>query len=349
VYYLKKAKLFERVDGGVVKCLVCNRYCKVWPGKRGICGNYINMDGELYHLGYGILSAIESRPIEIKPLFHYWPNSTALTFSGFGCNFYCPWCQNYLLSFTHPKGDEPKYKPQELVRAAKAYGDEGLCASFNEPITLFDFLLDVFSLSKKEGLYGTMVTNGYFSPRALRELVEAGVDGYSIDIKGCTGLTKGRALVNVDHEEVFRNARRLLDLGAHVEIVFLIVTGFNDSDECIEWVIRKHLDYLGEDVPLHINRYYPRHRWKEPPTPISKLLKAKDLALKEGINYVYVGNIGSTELESTNCPRCGKRLITRSGYRVLHYSLTEDNRCPRCGHKIPIRGKYIPHKKYLFI
>ena len=182
---MKRAKLFKPLNNGDVRCLVCNRMCLIKPGRKGACGNYVNIDGVLYHLGYGVLSAIESRPIEIKPLFHYWPNSTALTFSGFGCNFYCPWCQNHVLSFTHLKGDEPRYTPTELIKLALAHKDEGLCASFNEPTTLFDFLLDVFSLGKKQGLYSTVVTNGYFSANALKELVDAGADGFSVDIKGC--------------------------------------------------------------------------------------------------------------------------------------------------------------------
>ena len=211
-----KARLYERTSGKAVKCLVCERRCVIGSGSRGACGNYVNRDGELLHVGYGKLGAVESRPIEIKPLFHYWPNSTALTFSGWGCNFYCPWCQNNFLSFRHPRDDDPYVPPENLVQKAIEAGDQGLCASFNEPTTLFDYLIDVFSLGKEKGLYGSIVTNGYLTPKAIEMLIEAGVDGWSIDIKGCPTM---RVLSYIDHEKVFRNAKLVKDLGGHVEMV----------------------------------------------------------------------------------------------------------------------------------
>ncbi|MEM4766153.1 MAG: radical SAM protein [Nitrososphaerota archaeon] len=296
------------------------------------------MDGELIHVGYGVLSAIESRPIEIKPLFHYWPNSTALTFSGYGCNFYCPWCQNSHLSFSRPPPGAEPTPPEKLVEMAIRNRDEGLCTSFNEPATLFDYLLDLFELGSRKGLYGTVVTNGYFTERAMKMLIEAGADGFSINIKGCP-LAK-QALTTIDHLKVFRNARKILDLGGHVEMVYLVVTGFNDSEECAEWIFEKHLEYLGESTPIHINRYYPANFWKNPPTPLSKLLKFREMAAKEGIEYVYVGNVGIPDLETTKCPKCGKKLIIRNLHRVVYYKLDGD-RCPNCGCKITLRGKYI--------
>ncbi len=343
---VKEARLWRIVDGSY-QCLVCERRCLLKEGRCGICGNYGVVNGKVIHIGYGLLSAIESRPIEVKPLFHYWPNSTALTFSNYGCNFYCPWCQNYHLSFEKPPMSGERFEPELLVKMALKYGDEGLCASFNEPATQFDFLIDVFSEGKKHGLYSTLVTNGYFTERAIEELVNAGADGFSIDIKGCP-KSRSIALASIDHEIVFRNAKKLLDLGAHVEMVYLVVTGFNDFDECIEWILSKHLDYLGPSVPLHINRYYPANYWRMPPTPIPKLMYIKDLAIKMGIEYVYVGNIGSSEYETTRCPKCGKVLIVRSGYRVTYYNL-DGNRCPRCGYAITMRGKYIAHKRFWWI
>ena len=345
-----RARLYRVLDPGkgVVQCLVCERRCVIYLGRRGACGNYVNRGGTLIHIGYGRLSAVESRPIEIKPLFHYWPNSTALTFSNWGCNFYCPWCQNHHLSFRHPREDDPYTPPEELVDMAIRAGDEGLCASFNEPTTNFDYLIDVFTLGRERGLYGSIVTNGYQTPRALRMLVEAGVDGWSIDIKGCPG---SRYPPNVDHFKVFRNARMVLDLGGHVEMVYLVVTGANDSDECFEWILGRHLDMLGPRVPLHINRYYPAHRWREPPTPVAKLLRFAERARREGLEYMYVGNLGDPELETTRCPRCGKVLIRRVGYRVVYFNLDRSGgkyRCPRCGYEIPIRGRYVPWKELRF-
>jgi len=344
---VREARLYEALEGGWVRCLTCERLCRVAPGRRGACGNYVNEGGRLYHLGYGRLSAVESRPIEVKPLFHYWPNSTALTYSTWGCNLYCPWCQNHHLSFTHPNPSDSVVEPAKLVEMAVRRGDEGLSASFNEPTVNFDYVVDVTEEARRRGLYSMVVTNTYMSEATLKALVEAGVDGFSADVKGCPGMR--RALVGMDHSKVFRNARLAIDLGAHVEMVYLVVTNTNDSEECYEWVLRNHVDLLGPEVPLHVNRYYPAHRWSEPPTPIEKLLRIRDRARELGIEYVYVGNVGSSRYESTYCPSCGKLLIARSGYRVTHFNLDHSGgryRCPRCGREVPIRGRYVGEKRY---
>ncbi len=342
---MREARFYERSEGGTVRCLVCERRCLILPGRRGACGNYLNDGGKLVHLGYGRLSALESRPIEVKPLFHYWPNSTALTYSTWGCNFYCPWCQNHHLSFAHPRAEDPYVSPERLVEVAARRGDEGLSASFNEPAVNLDYVIDATELAVKRGLYSMVVTNMYFTEEALGALAKAGVDGFSADIKGCPSMR--RALVGVDHEKVFRNARLALDAGAHVEMVYLVVANTNDSEECYEWIIDKHLSCLGSSVPLHVNRYHPAHRWSEPPTPLGKLLEIRSAAARAGIEYVYVGNVGDPEYEATRCPRCGKVLVRRSWYRVTYFGLDrtgDRHRCPRCGHEVPIRGRYVPRK-----
>ncbi|MEM1531835.1 MAG: radical SAM protein [Nitrososphaerota archaeon] len=338
------AKFQERVNT-TVRCTTCMRFCKVREGGKGICGNYANVNGTLLNIGYGLLSSIESRPIEIKPFFHYWPGSSALTFSNWGCNFYCPWCQNHSISFSRPPVESGvRYAPDDLVEMAKTFGDEGLCASFNEPATQIDFLLDTFSLGSREGLYSTVVTNGYFSRASLKALIESGCDGFSIDIKGCP-KAHIKILRGVDPNIVLSNAKYAIELGAHVETVFLVVPRFNDEDDCIKWVIEKHVSMLGEDVPLHINRYYPAHKYAAPPTPLEKLLTAKKMAQEAGVKFVYIGNVGLPELESTCCPTCGKLLIARSGYEVLSYNLNNDNRCPRCNTPVPLRGRYTKKDK----
>ena len=339
--FYPEARFYE-VENGIARCIVCERRCIIKEGYSGVCGNYVNIGGRVYHKGYGKLSAIESRPIEIKPLYHYWPGSTALTYSNYGCNFYCPWCQNDHLSYRKPSDEDPVFLPEKLVELAILSGDEGLSASFNEPITQLDYVIDVTELAVKHGLYSMMVTNMYFTEKSLRAAIEAGVDGFSADIKGCPQMK--RALVGINHEVVFRNSRIALDMSAHVEIVYLVVTNTNDFEECIDWIIGKHLDYLGPNTPLHINRYYPAHRWNEPPTPISKLLEIKDKAKREGLRYVYVGNTWNPDYESTYCPRCGRLLIRRSGFRAVYAKLDRENgayKCPRCGERIPIRGRIL--------
>jgi len=337
-----KARLFEIISKDILRCNVCERRCILKKGQRGLCGNYMNINGELYNVGYGLLSAIESRPIEIKPFFHYWPGSSSLTFSFWGCNFLCPWCQNYHLSKKKPNIDVgDRFTPEEVVKLALKHRDEGLCASFNEPTVGFDFLVEVFELGKKHGLYSTIVTNGYMTLRALEELINAGVDGFSTDIKGCPETYRKFIGASNGAEVVLRNMRKALDLGAHVEMVFLIVTGANDDEDCIKWVIEKVADILGPDVPLHINKYYPAYMYHEPSTSISTLIWAYEYAKSIGLKYVYIGNIGpGSEYENTYCPKCGKLLIRRWGTEIVEYNLN-GNRCPRCNEKILIRGRRV--------
>ncbi len=342
---MKKAILFKPLRNNIVECLVCERRCQIMPGHKGVCGNYLNINGALYHFGYGRISAIESRPIEIKPLFHYWPNSTALTFSNWGCNLFCPWCQNHHISFRFPREEDNIYMPHDLLRMAILNGDEGFSASFNEPTTNFDFLVDLTELAKNNNLYFMIVTNGYLTISAIDMLIGLGIDGWSIDIKGCPNMKK--ALASIDHSIVYRNARHVIDLGGHVEMVYLVVKNTNDFNECVEWIIDNHINILGSDVPLHINRYFPAHVWREPATDVDILISIADRARKEGIEYVYVGNVHDPELETTRCPKCGKILIRRVYYRVTYFDLDKDGeryKCPRCGYIIPLRGRYIPWK-----
>ncbi len=339
-----RSPYYEVIDRekGVIRCCICERRCYLKQGMKGVCWNHMNIDGELYNIAYGLLSAVESRPVEIKPLFHYYPNSTALTFSGYGCNYRCPWCQNYLLSQVPPSPDRAFYmSPRELVREALRRGDDGLCASFNEPTIHFEYLIDLGEYASRHGFYLMMVTNGYMTIGSLEKLVEAGYTGFSIDIKGCPETY--RRFLGADPLIVFRNARRLLDLGVHVEMVFLVVTGANDTRECMEWVIGKHVDILGPDIPLHINRYYPANRYHEPATSLKKLFEAYSIARENNIEYVYVGNIGDERYQDTYCPRCGKKLVERRGYRVTYWGLDGD-KCPRCGYRIRLYGEYVPNK-----
>ncbi|MEZ0393438.1 MAG: radical SAM protein [Desulfurococcaceae archaeon] len=340
---LREALHYEAL-GEKARCMVCERRCLLLPGRTGACGNYAFINGKVLNVGYGKLSAMELRPIEIKPLFHYWPNSLALTYSNYGCNFYCPWCQNDFISYRKPNPHDEVIVPEKVVEAAVAAGAHGLSASFNEPATQLEYVYDVTTRARPLGLYSMVVTNMYFTKGALKTLVEAGVDGFSADIKGCPQMK--RALVGIDHEIVFRNARFALDLGAHVEVVYLVVTNTNDFRECYEWIVDKHIKYLGNEVPLHVNRYFPAHRWTEPPTPIRKLLENRDYAKSAGLEYVYVGNVHDPELESTFCPNCGKLLIRRAGYRVVGFNVVREGgtyRCPRCNKRIPIRGVYVAY------
>ncbi|MEM1536556.1 MAG: AmmeMemoRadiSam system radical SAM enzyme [Candidatus Bathyarchaeia archaeon] len=339
---IRESIFYEKLAGNKVRCTLCERLCEISEGRLGFCRTRRNFGGKLYTLVYGDLSAIESRPIEIKPFFHYWPGSTALTFSTWSCNFDCAWCQNFHLSKAYPKPEKAVYIPPEKVaKWAVEGGDAGLCASFQEPTLLADWVIDAFSVGKRMGVkYCCFVSNGYMTLEALKILHKAGLDGLKIDVKGVPD-TYMRFCGGVDVEKVWRNAREAKQMGIHVEIVNLVVSGVNDDENALMWVIEKHLENVGPETPLHFTRYFPAYKFHNPPTRVETLEKAYRMARKAGVLYPYIGNVAGHPYENTYCPNCGKTLIKRYGYTVLEYAITGDNKCPKCGTAIPIAGEYL--------
>lgn len=325
-------------EESAVQCALCRRGCHIKSGEVGFCRTRRNEQGRLQSIVYGRLAALESRPIEIKPFFHFYPGSTALTYCCYSCNLRCCWCQNWHLSRTDPVHVRAEYvSPQDLVDMALRFGDKGLCCSFTEPTLLHEYNLAAFSLAKAAGLYTCYVSNGYMTLHALRELREAGLDAIKIDVKGDAKVY--REYCAAPHGElVWETAAAAKELGLHVEIVNLVVTGVNDSEQALHYVIQSHLQAVGAETPLHFTRYYPAHQMHAPPTPISTLEHAYDLARQAGLAYVYLGNVPGHPAENTYCPSCGQLLIERLGYRIRRNLLTPSKQCPSCGRSIPCIG-----------
>lgn len=339
---VRKAVFYEKLSEDKVQCTLCERKCEIPPNSKGSCKTRINIKGELYTLVYGDISAVESRPIEIKPFFHYWPGSTTLTFSTWACNLDCVWCQNFHLSKIEPDPAHTIYYPQEkMVELAIQNGDAGLCASFQEPTLLSEWAIPLFKLAKEKGIrYCCYVSNGYMSLDVLKSLHEAGLDGLKIDIKGDKETYK-KYCGGADVEKIWRNAREAKQLGLHVEIVNLMVRNVNDNDETLRWIIKKHLEEVGNETPLHFTRYFPAYKFDNPPTPIATLEKAYEMAKKAGVQYPYVGNVAGHKYENTYCPNCGEKLIQRYEYCVIQYKIAKDKKCPKCKISIPITGEYM--------
>jgi len=325
-----------------VKCSLCERRCVISRGNRGLCKTRANIAGALFTLVYGDLSALESRPIEIKPFFHFWPGSSALTFSTWSCNFDCLWCQNHHLSKTEPNPSKSGhfFRPEKIVNLALHQEDSGLCASFQEPTVLTEWALPVFKLGREKGLYSCYVSNGYMTLEALRLLKDSGMTGLKIDVKGDKEVYQ-RYCGGADVEKVWRNAQEAKKMGFHVEIVNLIVTGVNDDEECLRWMIKKHQKAVGSETPLHFTRYSPAYRFSNPATAVETLEKAYNMAKKEGVVYPYIGNVQGHRYENTYCPKCSDMLIQRWGPTITQYRVTEDKKCPKCGQLIPITGRRV--------
>jgi pyruvate formate lyase activating enzyme len=342
---VQKALFCEKLSNGMVQCSLCERRCQISVGSKGFCKTRVNIDGQLYTLVYGDVSAVESRPIEIKPFFHYWPGSTALTFSTWSCNLKCDWCQNFHLSKLEPEPSKAiYYSPEKILELAIQNRDVGLCASFQEPTVLSEWAIPLFKLAKASGMkYCCYVSNGYMTQDVLKALCEAGMGGLKIDIKG-NSETYEKHCGGADVEKIWRNAREAKKLGLHVEIVALVVTDVNDSEEALRWIIERHLKEAEAEIPLHFTRYFPAYRFNNPPTRVETLEKAYDMAKKAGVLYPYIGNVTGHKYENTYCPNCGETLIQRHGCCVLRYKIKKGNKCPRCGTRIPITGAYTPNR-----
>ena len=340
---VREAILYQKLEGGKVLCETCERLCEIKPGEKGYCGTRLNLDGKLYTLEYGDISSINVNPIEKKPLYHFWPGTLALTVGSWSCNFNCPWCQNWEISKFHPDPQRCNhFPPEKFLSLMKAEKCRGTSISFNEPTLMLEYSLDVFRLTRAKGYYNTYVSNGYMTVKALRLLAESGLDAINIDIKG--GEEAVRKYCGADIEKVWRNAEEFKRLGVHVEITTLIIPGVNSDHETLAAIARRILDRLGADTPWHVTQYYPVYRALSiglypSATPIEVLEEARRIGQREGLNYVYIGNIPGHPGENTYCPKCGETLIQRFGLSVVAYKITGDKCCPKCGEKIPIVGE----------
>ncbi len=336
--YVRESIFYTELRGSKVKCTLCNRYCVLDNYQVGTCGVRINVDGKLYTVTYGLLTAVESRPMEIKPFFHFYPGSTALTISTWGCTFPCAWCQNWYLS-KYAFVDRGEYYPvDKLLKYLEVTGDEGINVSFNEPTLLTEYCIELFMRARNMCKHLSYNTNGYISIEAAKKLIEVGLNGANIDIKGDPETY--RKWLCADFEKYWNTVKYLYENNIHIELTYLVIPGINDED--YEFIVNKILKDLGPDVPLHITRFHPSHLILDrQATPIDLLEKIANYAKKEGLRYVYVGNVPGHPLEHTHCPNCGKTVIKRYGMYVLKVSLSKRNgtyRCPNCGTEILIRG-----------
>lgn len=333
---VREGLLSAPIDGRVA-CNLCERRCKIPEGFLGFCKTRGNLGGRLYTLVYGDVSSFSANTIEKKPFFHFYPGTTTLTVGTWGCNFTCPWCQNWDISKLEANPERANYiSPERLVALALREGCSGVSISFNEPTLLFEYSLDLFKLAKKAGLYTNYVSNGYMTSEALRMLREAGMDALKIDVKGDTQAVRRYCGAEVD--KVWSRAEEARKMGLHVEIVTLLIPSVNDAETSIREVALKVLEHLGRDTPLHFTRYWPNYKFTNMPTPVETIERACEIAKEAGLNYVYVGNIPGHKYENTYCPGCGELVIERMGIRLLKNVLTVDKACPRCSLKIPIIG-----------
>ncbi len=319
---------------GMVQCLLCPRKCQVADGDRGECGVRENRKGVYYSLVYGNPCAVHVDPVEKKPFFHVLPGSRSFSIATAGCNLHCKFCQNWEISQARPeKTYNYELPPEKVVAGATAAGCPSIASTYVEPVIFYEYMTAVGRLAKQAGILSTCHSNGYINPEPLEKLCEV-LDAACIDLKGFDPKYY-REVVDGELEPVLNTLKTLRRQKVHVEIVNLVIPQFNDQPRTISDMCAWIRDELGPLTPLHFSRFYPLYKMQNHfPTPASTLETARELALKAGLKYVYLGNIPGNPAESTYCHSCGKRLIERTAYQIGEVRMKGDN-CGYCGAKIP--------------
>jgi len=332
--------LYESLPDRAVRCYACGHRCLIREGRRGICQVRFNRQGKLM-VPWGYVAALQVDPIEKKPFFHILPGTDALTFGMLGCDFHCSYCQNWLTSqaMRDPASDASisyvrTLSPEDLVSYALRSGAGVVASSYNEPLITSEWAVAVFRKANQAGLKCVYISNGNATPEAL-DYLRPHIVGYKVDLKTMQDKHYRKLGGVLDH--VLDTIRMAREAGLWVEVVTLVVPGFNDSTEELMDAAR-FLASVSRDIPWHVTAFHPDYKMTDPPPTSAKtLIRAAEIGQEAGLKYVYAGNIpGRTgEYEHTFCPQCGTRLIERYGYIIQSYRLTSEGTCPDCGTPIP--------------
>ncbi len=335
-------RYWRRLDDGRVQCDVCPRRCRLHEGQRGLC--FVRgreRDGiELYT--YGRSSGFCVDPIEKKPLNHFLPGSAVLSFGTAGCNLACKFCQNWDMSKSREMDTlADSASPQELAATARELGCASVAFTYNDPTVFMEYAIDVAQACHEAGVKTVAVTAGYICPEPREEFFR-GIDAANVDLKAFTERFY-RQVCGSELAPVLETLAYLKrETNVWLEITTLLIPGENDSDAELDAMTRWIADTLGPDVPLHFSAFHPD--WKmtdRPPTPPRTLTRARDIAMRNGLHYVYTGNVHDRAGGSTWCPGCGALLIERDWYQLGRWGLTPDGRCASCGHAVP--GVFADH------
>lgn len=334
-----EGELYEKLSDGSVRCYACAHRCLIRIGKRGICQVRFNQDGKL-RVPFGYVAGLQVDPIEKKPYFHFLPGSDALTFGMLGCDFHCEFCQNYLTSqFLRDPASSlaanyvRRISAEQIIKLALDSGAKIIASSYNEPLITSEWSVAIFRLAVQAGLKCVYVSNGNATPEVLQYL-RPYLSGYKVDLK--TMQDKQYRRIGGVLRNVLDTIQLAHQMGFWVEVVTLVIPGFNDSVEELMDAAR-FLTSVSPDIPWHVTAYHPDYKMSEPPpTPVSTLIRAVEIGQEAGLHYVYAGNVVGRvkDYESTRCPHCQTLLIKRYGYTIQEYLITADGKCPKCGTSI---------------
>ncbi len=325
--------LFCKETGRGILCQKCPNGCVLASGQKGKCRNRVNVDGKVYSIAYGNPCAVHVDPVEKKPLYHFLPGTRAYSIAVAGCNLRCLNCQNWQISQASPEETENvDLMPDGVVAQASAYRCASIAYTYSEPTTFYEYAFDTSALARKHGIRNVWKSNGYINEAPLRKLCRV-IDAANIDLKGFDD-TVYRKLNDASLEPVLRTLKVIKEEGVWLEITNLVIPTWTDDLATIgrmcEWLSRNGL----QECPLHFSRFTPLYKLNQlPSTPVSVLEKAREIAMKAGMQYVYIGNVPGHKAESTFCPGCGAMVIERHGFVATRSGLSA-GKCAACGREI---------------
>ncbi len=335
----REGDLWEPLDEKRIRCFACGHRCPIFEGQPGVCKVRFNSGGRL-QVPWGYVAALHSDPIEKKPFFHVRPGSAALSFGMLGCDLHCSYCQNWVTSqaLRDPRAvsSVERITPEELVRAALESGAEGVVSTYNEPLITAEWARAIFKEAKAAGLLTGFVSNGNATPEAL-EYLRPWLDLFKVDLKSFNDRRYRELGGRL--EPILDSLRRIHAMGFWLEVVTLLVPGFNDSADELRQMA-EFLAGISPDIPWHVTAFHGDYKMTGPrDTEPGDLARAVEAGRAAGLRYIYAGNLPGAlaGFEDTRCPGCGATLIRRRGYRILDYRLTAAGACPRCSAAIPGR------------
>ena len=329
-----ESHIYHRLNNKKVVCGICPNRCVLSPGDRSVCRSKVNINGILYSLAYGNPCSVHVDPIEKKPLYHFMPRSRAFSIATTGCNFRCLNCQNWEISQVKPhEVNHYNLFPGDVVKACLENQCKSIAYTYSEATTYYEYMVDTAKRARDKGIKNLWISNGYINIEPLvylcRFLDAANVNLKSFDDAIYRKLNGGRL------EPVLNTFKTLHSKKIHFEITHLVVPEYVDNPDLFTAMCRWILDHLGPDYPLHVNRFFPKYKLTRlPPTPIATLTKFREIALKTGIRYVYVGNVINHEGNHTYCHNCKKCIVERKGYYITKYHI-HNNECTFCNTRIP--------------
>lgn len=322
---------WTRLDDGRVRCDVCPRACSLHEGQHGACFVRARHDDQLVLTSYGRSSGFCIDPIEKKPLHHFLPGSSVLSFGTAGCNLTCRFCQNWDITKSRDTDTlADAASPAGIAAAAVAQGCASVAFTYNDPVVFLEYAADAADACHAAGLRTVAVSAGYVEP-GPREQLFSRIDAANIDLKSFRDEFY-RTVCGGRLAPVLDTLEWLVDQGVWVEVTTLLIPGMNDADDEIDAASRWIHDHLGPRVPLHFSAFHPDFKMRDmPATPPATLSRARAIAIGNGLQYVYTGNVHDATGGTTCCPGCGAAVIVRDWYRIDVYHLTDDGRCDACG------------------